>query len=368
MMTNLILLITLTLLPAFISIMFIPYWTRKTESFGVSIPADIYDTSALKSMRKKYTIIIGVISLLTICVFLGYGLFTNMSESMVGWLVGTTITLFMIISFMIYLIFHQKMKQIKSTAKWGRQRTQKLAIHTQFRQQKLRYSNNWFIVPFVLIFSTIILTFLSYEHIPEKIPMQYNFQGEITNFATKSYRTVLALPITQLYLILIFIFVNTLTGKAKQQLSTENPEKSMHQNTIFRRRWSAFTIFGGIILSMLLSTVQLSFIYSIPQGFLITTAVITVFAIIIWAFILSYKTGQGGSRVTVSMDSNGKTVNRDDDRYWKLGQFYVNKDDPTIFIEKRFGIGWTMNWGRPISWVIVIGFILITLGIVLLTI
>ncbi len=198
--------------------------------------------------------------------------------------------------------------------------------------------------------------------------MQYNFQGEITNFATKSYRTVLALPITQLYLILIFIFVNTLTGKAKQQLSAENPEKSMHQNTIFRRRWSAFTIFGGIILSMLLSTVQLSFIYSIPQGFLITTAVITVFAIIIWAFILSYKTGQGGSRVTVSMDSNGKTVNRDDDRYWKLGQFYVNKDDPTIFIEKRFGIGWTMNWGRPISWVIVIGFILITLGIVLLTI
>jgi len=39
-----------------------------------------------------------------------------------------------------------------------------------------------------------------------------------------------------------------------------------------------------------------------------------------------------------------------DDRYWKAGLVYYNPDDPTIFIEKRFGIGYTMNMARPATW------------------
>ena len=37
---------------------------------------------------------------------------------------------------------------------------------------------------------------------------------------------------------------------------------------------------------------------------------------------------------------------------WKAGIFYVNPDDPAIFVEKRFGIGYTLNFGHPLSWLI----------------
>jgi hypothetical protein len=37
---------------------------------------------------------------------------------------------------------------------------------------------------------------------------------------------------------------------------------------------------------------------------------------------------------------------------WRAGVFYVNPDDPAIFVEKRFGIGYTLNFGRPLSWLI----------------
>jgi uncharacterized membrane protein len=30
--------------------------------------------------------------------------------------------------------------------------------------------------------------------------------------------------------------------------------------------------------------------------------------------------------------------------------FYVNPDDPAILVEKRFGIGYTLNFGRPAAW------------------
>ena len=36
---------------------------------------------------------------------------------------------------------------------------------------------------------------------------------------------------------------------------------------------------------------------------------------------------------------------------WK-GIFYSNPDDPALFIPKRFGIGYTLNFGNPWSWVL----------------
>jgi uncharacterized membrane protein len=40
----------------------------------------------------------------------------------------------------------------------------------------------------------------------------------------------------------------------------------------------------------------------------------------------------------------------DDDRYWKLGQFYVNRNDRRIFVSNRFGFGRTLNFAHPVSW------------------
>lgn len=37
----------------------------------------------------------------------------------------------------------------------------------------------------------------------------------------------------------------------------------------------------------------------------------------------------------------------DDDRHWKAGILYVSPDDPALFVQKRFVIGWTVNLGHP---------------------
>jgi len=48
----------------------------------------------------------------------------------------------------------------------------------------------------------------------------------------------------------------------------------------------------------------------------------------------------------------GGPLNRDDDHFWKLGMIYINHDDPALLVNKRFGIGRTLNFGNPIAWVI----------------
>lgn len=41
----------------------------------------------------------------------------------------------------------------------------------------------------------------------------------------------------------------------------------------------------------------------------------------------------------------------DDDRYWKAGQFYFNKDDRRILVPKKIGFGRTLNFAHPVSWI-----------------
>ncbi len=54
-------------------------------------------------------------------------------------------------------------------------------------------------------------------------------------------------------------------------------------------------------------------------------------------------------------------VFRDDERYWPGGIFYNNPDDPALFVPKRFGLGWTLNFGHPQSKLFLIGLLLLLL-------
>jgi uncharacterized membrane protein len=357
---------TIILISGFIPIIFIPYWTRKTESFGVSIPKEIYNSQQLKEMRKHYVLITSVFSLIILFFFWLLQTSFQYDENILAIFFSIIIGLYIVGTFLIYLVFHRKMKIIKIESDWVHQKSQLVVIDTSFRDQKLTYSNLWFMISFTIAIITIFFTFRVYDQIPDRIPMNYNLSGEVTNWVDKSYRSLLMMPIIQICMTFIFLFVNVVIEKAKQQISAENPEESIKQNIIFRRRWSAFIIWSGTALVLLFSIAQYSFIYPMNQQLLLIVSLALPIGVIVWAIILSITTGQGGSRISLDTDKTGKVIDRDDDQYWKLGQFYFNKNDPSIFLEKRFGVGWTNNWAHPISWIIILGIILLAVGIPLL--
>jgi uncharacterized membrane protein len=40
-------------------------------------------------------------------------------------------------------------------------------------------------------------------------------------------------------------------------------------------------------------------------------------------------------------------THRDDDKYWRGGLIYVNREDHALMVPRRFGLGWTLNFGNP---------------------
>ncbi len=76
------------------------------------------------------------------------------------------------------------------------------------------------------------------------------------------------------------------------------------------------------------------------------------------AVLVLARMGQGGGRLAVSPDKSGcehaePVGDRTDDCYWKLGVVYFNRDDAAVVVERRFGLGYTLNFARVETWVMV---------------
>ncbi len=55
--------------------------------------------------------------------------------------------------------------------------------------------------------------------------------------------------------------------------------------------------------------------------------------------------------------------NRQNDEFWKWGGLiYNNPNDPAIWVDKRIGIGWTLNFAHKESWFIMMMILAIPLA------
>ena len=84
--------------------------------------------------------------------------------------------------------------------------------------------------------------------------------------------------------------------------------------------------------------------------------------LIVLVFVLFWHPQRSRTKTSTSAD-RGRTdaVFRDDDRYWSAGIFYNNPDDPALFVPKRFGLGWTLNFGHPQAKLVLIGVLVVIL-------
>ncbi|KNY28331.1 DUF1648 domain-containing protein [Pseudobacteroides cellulosolvens] len=372
MKTLVVLLLYLTCyIPTLILLAINPYITRKAVCFGVCIPEDAHSNPEIIGIKKSYlnkTLLTG--GLLSIASLLPAVIIQ--SETTYSFL-PASILLMVAIMYIFYFKSYNQVKTIKSKMNWVDESSQVVIVDTSFRNKKFIASPLWFLLYALVIIITIISTYVLYDKIPDRIPTGWDFNGEVRGWMPKSYKTLLWAPMVQAFIMIIMVFSYWMIGKAKQIIDPADPGKSAHQNRRFRYMWSIYIITTGFVLTAMIGSLQLSMFGLVKNKLVISgLPLVVVFGIVTGAIILSLTTGQGGSRLFTNKDGSGSTVGnkisrRDDDKYWKLGLFYYNPDDPSIVVEKRFGIGWTNNWARPISWILTIGLLALITGFMTLS-
>ena len=83
--------------------------------------------------------------------------------------------------------------------------------------------------------------------------------------------------------------------------------------------------------------------------------------LLLWAVggtvYLALRYGQGGARIERAGVATPLTNGLADNRNWVLGMFYVNRDDPSFLVERRFGLGYTINLGNRKAVALFVAFI-----------
>ena len=362
-----------------------PYLTRRTELFGVSLPSAEIDRPELSKFRRAYiraTLLAGA-ALIVLTIVLFYVTQNEMTQ--IRWFL---IILFVYIAanFPIYLYFHRKMKVFKSAQPWrafgaeanagpdnvpvgispDSEYTAKPVLIVDTEPPKREVLHPMWLLLFAAVgVGTLLYLWYIWPSLPDRIPVHMDAAGNIDSWVDKGVSGLVSMLFSQWILIGIFIFVYIMVPFTKRQIDAAKPLESREQGRRFRYIISSCMVFCGAALAAVTGFMPLAMAQGKSETIIIIIPLILIFAILAVMLLVLFRTGQGGSRLKVDakqqdLNLKGKRLeNTDDDRYWKLGQFYFNPDDPTIFVEKRFGIGWTVNFGHPVSWIFLIGIIVV---------
>ncbi|WP_434565093.1 DUF5808 domain-containing protein [Thermoanaerobacterium thermosaccharolyticum] len=335
-----------------------PFITRRTIIFGVYVPKEFSSDREIQKIKRAYL----VNFLVTSIVFLAFILskINNINIAIGG------IFIEIILMLMMYMRAHLQVAALKSEKEWSKGKKEIAVVDMDFRKEKVVVSPLWFLLPIAIIILTVAVGVYRYPNMSSRIPIHFDLQGIPDSYASKTIASVFSLSIVQVIMTILMFVSYKMIELAKQQIDPSNPEISKEKNLKFRRIWSGFVVFASTLINVILMGTAFIVYRAIKdwQSKIAIFSILPGLIIAIAAIVVSVMTGQGGERIKIDRENNKpSSMDRDDDKYWKGGLIYYNPDDPALFVEKRFGVGWTVNFARPSIWVGIIVLILIIVSI-----
>jgi uncharacterized membrane protein len=338
-----------------------PRLTRPDVYFAVTVPPQFRDSVEGCSILKRYRVEVTIFGVLSLLIVLAAIRIPEPNYLMAATLAG----LFLQVAGVFLAYYRARGRVLPHAAPPATVREAALV------PREAHLPGGWILQfpPFVLLAATAIWLHLHWGQIPDVFPIHWGASGQPNNWATRSFAGVYG-PL------LIGAVLCALMGFLAYAML----------------RWSRLIRVGGaagegerrfrlLVVSIIVATeyflalvfmwtglTPLSHKQAGPPGFI----PVLVFALAFTAVtvVLMVWVGQGGTRLVGSAGAASGAVppvgDRTPDKYWKLGLIYINRHDPALFVEKRFGIGYTLNFGHPGAWVFLAVLVAVFVAIILI--
>jgi uncharacterized membrane protein len=192
--------------------------------------------------------------------------------------------------------------------------------------------------PFGILLAAALYLHANWQRIPERFPIHWHGTGTPDRWADKSVPTVYGPLLAGAALNLLILFMGEAILRYSPRARVANTaEWTARFRRVNVRLLMVVTWGVALMLAWFATLPLLSNSGALGFGWVAPVLLIAAVAPFVWQLIrLSQEPGT---------ESDGTP-----DRAWKLGQFYYNPDDPALLVEKRFGIGYTINFGNRASW------------------
>jgi uncharacterized membrane protein len=322
----------------------LPAVTRPTLPFGVRVPPERAGAPVVRRERRAYywrTAAIGACCAVAAVTAQGYG----------SWLPRIILLPELAGGYGCFLVARRKIAAVKNAESWFAGLRQTVVADTGWRTDPPRFPVCWLIPALAVTAATVTVGALRYPGLPAQIVTGSGHR------VPKLAASVLVVA-GQFYFTAVYSGLMLLVHRSRPDIEAADPAASALR---YRRFLAAFTR-ALLTMAALADTSLLLFalpgwqVYQLP-GIGRALPVLPFAAGVLLLAAVAARTGQGGSRLNGNVRGIAPAAgtDRDDDRFWKAGLFYVNRDDPALVVSARFGVGWAPNLGNPATWLLVAG-------------
>lgn len=342
-----------------------PWIMPPTECFTVSIPPSAQHDPRIEGYRRSYALTMGICAALCavgLAIALPRIMGNDPASPQAAFLSSTIITIATLlpiaVGFVLMLFYRARVQALKEAESWTASAQQAASLVAEEVPQPISLA--WNLLHAVLTLVMIAFALAMYDRFPARIPMNVDFSGNVSTYANKSVGVVLFPAIVVGFMGIIFTISHYFIIISKHPIDPAAPLSSALAYGRFARIQSQLMLVGGLLLSSAIGgAFYLSSLGIVPMTVTASSLMVVVVLFVSAVAIISVKLGQSGARLAAELRSDDALA-RDDDSHWYLGTLYFNRDDPSIIVPKRFGIGWTINHARPAAWALIGVIVLVT--------
>ncbi len=327
---------------------------RRTVQFGVRVPRERAGAPVIRRERRAYywrIAAIGACCTVAAVTVQGHGSW---------WLPRIILLLELAVGLGCFWAARRKIAAVKNAEEWFAGLRQTVVADTSWRTDPPRFPVRWLIPALAVIAATAAVGALRYAGLPAHIVTGSGHR------VPKSAVSVLVVA-GQLYVTAVCSGLMLLVYRSRPDIEAADPAASALR---YRRFLAAFTrvlltLAALLDTSLLLVALPDWQVYRLPGIGRALPALPAVAGVLLLAAV-AVRAGQGGSRLNGNVRGLALAAgtDRDDDRFWKGGLLYVNRDDPAVAVGARFGVGWTLNFGNRAAWLIIAGIVAALAGLV----
>jgi uncharacterized membrane protein len=337
----------------------LPALVAPTLPFGVRIPPQRVDEPAVRQQRRAYFWRTGVIAVAATVV-----------AAFVPPLVAAPLALVPLAAALIcYALARRAIRSAKAAGDWYAGLTQAVATDTTWRSEPPAFPWLWTLPALAILIATAVTGAVRYPNLPGRLAVHIGANGVADRFADKSIPTAFTLVFLQLFVTVLVLALLGVTYRSRPETDAADPAGSIDR---YRRFLAALApamlmLVALVNASLLVGSLRIWEIVAATSASVGLTAGLPLLGIAL-LIVQMVRVGQAGARLRTPAPATptGGVVNRDDDANWVGGLLYMNREDPAILVARRFGVGWTLNLGHPLSWLVLLATVAIVVVLVVI--
>ena len=280
-----------------------------------------------------------------------------------GWVLGVALTLVSFAAFPVaasivpaliaialgllaYVLSRRTIIRAKQDGRWYENVSVRLRAEITAESAPARPPFGWVMAAVVILLVVMAVGVALYPSIPDPTPIHWNIAGQPDNYAPKSVWSVFG-PVFIGFGVVALLFASSFLARLSplRAVPSDTPAESTRRTRLQHRLMTSLLGQMTVVLAAQTGWLAAAGWVLHGSGWGIETSVILMMALLLAVLVVfvvryrkavaSWSTGSG----------DGRPDAPDDDRYWKAGFIYMNRNDSSVFVPKRFGVGWTVNLG-----------------------